>query len=410
LDDQWVLVEPMITAWKQDRVGRSATGDPGVCDLREVVNAIFYQNRTGCQWRYLPHDLPAWSAVFYYFTLWRQDGLDQRIQELLRCQVREKARRAEDPSLVITDTQSVRAAAGVPKTTTGLDANKRTPGRKRGLAVDVLGLIIGVVVLAASAHDNAAGTVLFDLAAERCGNRLEKALADQGFKDEVIIHGALPDVTVEVVRRKPGRPGQGLRPAAEAVGGRAGQRHPDAAPAPGPRVRPPARELRLTRLLGLHREHVPSPHHNTRPGLARHPPGGRVTEFLTVLQARHDEAVVHADELRGQTEDLTSALAETEALLPELATARKAIAELAPTDDGGELDPPEPTTAYQAIMNAFNQHPDQAFRVRELHELLGMPTDDPAMNVTRSRRGRLTRQGFLTQPGRAATRNGLDVL
>jgi transposase len=172
-DKHWVLIEPMITAWKQDRVGRSASGDPGTCDLREIVNAIFYQNRTGCQWCYLHHDLPAWSAVFYYFTLWRQDGLDQRIQELLRCQVREKARRLEDPSLVIIDTQSVRAAAGVPKTTTGLD--ERSPGRKRGLAVDVLGLVIGVVVLAASAHDNAAGTALLDLAAERCGNRPENA-------------------------------------------------------------------------------------------------------------------------------------------------------------------------------------------------------------------------------------------
>ncbi len=67
-------------------MARSATGDPGSCDLREAVNAIFHQNRMGCQWRYLPHDLPAWSAVFCYFTLWRQDGLDQRIQELLRCQ------------------------------------------------------------------------------------------------------------------------------------------------------------------------------------------------------------------------------------------------------------------------------------------------------------------------------------
>ena len=87
--------------------------------------------------------------MFYYFTLWREDGLDQQIQELLRCQVRERARRSEDPSLVVIDTQSVRVAAGVPKATTGLDANKRTSGRKRGLAVDVLGLIIGVVVLAA---------------------------------------------------------------------------------------------------------------------------------------------------------------------------------------------------------------------------------------------------------------------
>jgi hypothetical protein len=125
-----------------------------------------------------------------------------------------------------------------------------------------------------------------------------------------------------------------------------------------------------------------------------------ITEFLTDLQARHDEAVGRADELRGQIADLTGALAETEAHLADLATARKVIAELAPTGDGGELDPPAQATTYQAIVNAFNQHPDQAFRVRELHELLGMPTDDPVMNVTRSRLGRLTRQGFLTQPGR----------
>lgn len=124
------------------------------------------------------------------------DGLDQRIQELLRCEVRERAGRLEDSSLVIIDTQSVRAAAGVPRTTTGLDANKKVSGRKRGLAVDVLGLIIGVVVPAASVHDNAAGTTLLDQAAERCGMRLENALVDQGFKDEVIIHGALMDIDV----------------------------------------------------------------------------------------------------------------------------------------------------------------------------------------------------------------------
>ncbi|MFI0242610.1 transposase [Streptomyces sp. NPDC016845] len=109
-DERWALIEPMITAWKQDRVARSATGDPGSCDLREVVSAIFYQNRTSCQWRKLPHDLQSWSAVFYYFGLWREDGLDPRIQELLRCQVRENARRLEDPSLVITDTQQVNGA------------------------------------------------------------------------------------------------------------------------------------------------------------------------------------------------------------------------------------------------------------------------------------------------------------
>ncbi|WP_374228853.1 hypothetical protein [Streptomyces sp. ET3-23] len=88
---------------------------------------------------------------------------------------------------MILDTQSVHATAGVPRITTGLDANKRCPGANG----DSPWLVIGVVVLAASAHGNAAGTALLDQAAEKCGMRLEKALADPGFKDEAVIHGAL---------------------------------------------------------------------------------------------------------------------------------------------------------------------------------------------------------------------------
>ncbi|WP_238491038.1 transposase, partial [Actinoplanes flavus] len=105
---------------------------------------LVYQNRTGCQWAYLPHDLPPKSAVYYYFALWRDDGTDQAIHDLLRCQVRERSGRAEDPSAVVLDTQSVRAANQVPAATTGLDAAKKVSGRKRGLAVDTLGLIIAV--------------------------------------------------------------------------------------------------------------------------------------------------------------------------------------------------------------------------------------------------------------------------
>lgn len=130
--------------------------------MREIVNALFYQNRTGCQWQLLPHDLPPWSAVCYYFRLWRDDGTDQVIHDLLRCQVRQKAGRAEDPSAIALDTQSVRAANHVPAATTGKDAAKRVPGRKRGLAVDALGLIIAVVVMAASATDNQIGVMLID--------------------------------------------------------------------------------------------------------------------------------------------------------------------------------------------------------------------------------------------------------
>lgn len=96
-----------------------------------------------------------------------------------------------------------------------------------------------------------------------------------------------------------------------------------------------------------------------------------ISELVSDLQARHDEASVQTGELRDQIEHLT----ETEARLADLASTRKVITELAPA--GAESAPPETATAYQAILNAFNQHPDQAFRVRELHELLGMPTNDP---------------------------------
>lgn len=123
-----------------------------------------------------------------------------------------------------------------------------------------------------------------------------------------------------------------------------------------------------------------------------------ITELLVDLQAREDEAPARADELRGKIEHLTAALTETERRLADLVTTWKVIAELAST--GNVSDPPESTAAYQAIVNAFNQHPDQVFRVRDLHELLGMPTEGLALNVARSRLGRLTRQGFLTQPGR----------
>ncbi|WP_031101660.1 hypothetical protein, partial [Streptomyces sp. NRRL S-15] len=108
-----------------------------------------------------------------------------------------------------------------------------------------------------------------------------------------------------------------------------------------------------------------------------------VSELLAGPQAQQDEATAWAAELRSQIEHLTATLAETETRLTDLATTRKVVTELAPA--GADPDPPESSTAYQAIVNAFNQHPDQEFRARDLHELLGMPTDEASVNITRSR-------------------------
>ncbi|MFF1713125.1 IS5 family transposase [Streptomyces sp. NPDC058268] len=199
-DEPWVLIEPVITAWKARHP--SVSGHQGKYAMREIVNAILYQNRTGCQWEFLPNDLPPPGAVKYYFYLWRDDGTDQTIHDLLRWQLREKKRRLADPSLVAVDTQSIHAAVGVPADTTGKDASKKVPGRKRCLAVDVLGLVIAIAVLPASAHDNAAGIALLDGVAEQT-DTVRKALVDQGFKKSVVDHGATLGIDVEIVERNP---------------------------------------------------------------------------------------------------------------------------------------------------------------------------------------------------------------
>lgn len=203
-DAQWALIEPVILAWKAQHP--SPTGHSGSYDYREIVNGIFHQNRTGCQWDYLPHDLPPRGAVSYYFRAWRDDGLDQVIHDLLRAQVRERAGRGEDPTLVVADTQSLHAANNVPAATTGRDANKKVPGRKRGLAVDVMGLVIAVVVASAALHDNVFGTRLLDRVAAKTPT-VTAALVDQGFKSSVVEHGADLGIGVQIVQRNPAQSG-----------------------------------------------------------------------------------------------------------------------------------------------------------------------------------------------------------
>jgi len=203
-DEQWERIGPVIAARKAQHP--SVSGHSGLYDMRDIVDAIFYQNRAGCPWSMLPVDFPPASAVKYYFYTWRNEGLDKTIHDLLRAQVRERAGRAEDPSAVVLDTQSLHAACNVPAATTGNDANKKVPGRKRGLAVDVIGLIVAVVVMAASAHENALGKALLD-GVSATTPTVVKAWADQGFKASVVDHGADLGIDVEIVKRRPDQTG-----------------------------------------------------------------------------------------------------------------------------------------------------------------------------------------------------------
>ncbi len=98
---QWARIAPLIPPPK-------AGGRPRTVNIREIVNAIFYLNKTGCQWRSLPHDLPNWSTVHTYYRNWRLTGIWDRIHDALRAQVRRKEGREESPSAAIMDSQTVK--------------------------------------------------------------------------------------------------------------------------------------------------------------------------------------------------------------------------------------------------------------------------------------------------------------
>ena len=100
-DEQWAVLAPYLSE-------RSGPGRPPTLDLRAVVNALFYQARTGCPWRYLPRDFPHWTAVRYYFDRWTADGTWEEINRRLVEQVRQQGGRAPQPTAAILDSQSVK--------------------------------------------------------------------------------------------------------------------------------------------------------------------------------------------------------------------------------------------------------------------------------------------------------------
>jgi putative transposase len=180
--EQWQLLSELIPKAKKGGRKRSV-------DMEAVINAILYILCAGCAWRMLPHDFPNWKTVYHYFRQWRKDGTWQQIHERLRLWVRVSQNREPSPSEAIMDSQTVETATMV-SIDVGFDAGKKIKGRKRHIIVDTLGLLIVVVVTAASVSEQAgAKQALSKLnqIRERMG-RLIRIWADGGYRGQDFTH------------------------------------------------------------------------------------------------------------------------------------------------------------------------------------------------------------------------------
>lgn len=175
-DRQWECIRKYIPPAKPG-------GRPRTLDMRQVINAILYIVVGGCQWRMLPRTYPKWKSVYDYFSRWRDDGTWQRIHDMLRAQLRRRVGRDKHATAGCLDSQSVKTCQG--PGVRGYDSGKHVKGRKRHVLVDTLGLLMAVVVSAASVSDPAGAKLVFRRLSGT-GKKLRRVWVDGTYRGKLL--------------------------------------------------------------------------------------------------------------------------------------------------------------------------------------------------------------------------------
>src|SRR5437588_5852011 len=175
-DRQWDCIKELIPPAKSG-------GRPRMLDMRAVINGILYVVVSGCQWRMLPREYPAWQSVYTYFRQWCDDGTWQRLHDTLRAQVRRLAGRHKQPTAAALDSQSVKTTQ-LPGER-GYDASKKVKGRKRHILVDTLGLLLAVVVTSAALSDPAGARLLLSRLGGAC-KKLRRIWVDGAYRGHLM--------------------------------------------------------------------------------------------------------------------------------------------------------------------------------------------------------------------------------